>query len=385
MIEQGYWAKPLCPQVSAKIKTDDVAMRGGDYVISQLQSAAMADGTTAACVDEIMELARFRKKWLVFTSGVQHAEEVCEYIKQSGIACEYLTGEMGGAEREQKIEMFRTGEIRCLVNVAILTTGFNVPDIDMIALMRPTRSPVLYIQMIGRGVRPIYAEGDLSTKEGRLKSIADSYKPDCMVLDFGNVIQELGPIDDVCIDKVYKPKEDTDGEGVSITKTCPSCGAICAPAQKTCYDCGYMFLNIQKEAEKAKAILSTDSEPQWLDVMQVWYEKHTKANSPSSMKVSYSTSEGFVREWVCFEHHQYEVGNNKRYAWDKAVQWFNKRTYHAQLNEFPPQSVEDAINIVWPMPSKIKVKKNGKYWNVLDYEFNQPEQKEEQEFFDIPF
>jgi len=121
------------------------------------------------------------------------------------------------AEKERKriIADYKLGKFKYLVNVAVLTTGFNVPDIDCLCFMRPTRSPVLYIQTTGRGVRPVYSEGfDLNTQEGRLDSIANSIKKDCMIVDFGGVIDELGAIDTVDIRKKFSGvKEEIDEKG----------------------------------------------------------------------------------------------------------------------------------------------------------------------------
>lgn len=384
MIKEGYWAKPICPDVETRMDTSSVAIRGGDYVAKQLQETVDNPDLTLSCVDEMISLARNRKKWLVFTAGIHHAEEVCRILKESGIKAEYLTGDHDVKDRSIIIEKFRRGDIKCLVNVAVLTTGFNVPDIDMIAFMRPTRSPVLYIQMIGRGVRPVYAQGiDLSSKEGRFEAMAQSHKQDCMVLDFGNVVKELGPIDAVSIEKSYVEKEESDEKGEAIMKICPSCSYECAPAQRVCHNCGYQFLNIEKKAARETAVMSEDEKPKWLDVTEVYYEKHNKKGGHPSLKVSYATIDGFMREWICFEHHKYDAESPKRFAWNKAVRWHKAR----RPDDKPPTTVEAAIEMNYVNPSRVKVKRNGKFWEVIDYDFTVNENKtvDEEDYFDIPF
>ena len=99
---------------------------------------------------------------------------VRDALRERGIACEAVFGETPQDERERIIADFRAGHIRCLVNVMVLTTGFDVPQIDLLAMLRPTLSTGLYMQMIGRGTRK--AEG----------------KRDCLILDFAqNVYRQV--------------------------------------------------------------------------------------------------------------------------------------------------------------------------------------------------
>lgn len=386
MIEQGFWAKPVCPAVATKMNVSGIAMRGGDYVLSELEKAVNTHEMNDACVNELIDKGRDRKKWLIFTAGVQHAHDVAADIESTGIAVRVVTGDTPKAERDETISWFRQQHdfIKCLVNVAVLTTGFNVPDIDLLAFMRPTRSPVLYVQTVGRGVRPVYAPGyDLTMQQGRLDAIANSIKPDCMILDFGNVVGSLGPIDQVTIKKKYKGE--SDGTGEAIMKICPSCGAECAAAQRYCYNCSYCFIELESKAAD-KAIVSRDIPPEWVDVLQVYHDRHNKEGGVPSMKVAYFTMQGIMREWVCFEHHQFEPGDPKRFAWDKACEWHKLRFPDSPV----PNSVEDALEINYPKPSRILIRPDGKYWRVLDYEFDNTEQVieekiVEEEYFDIPF
>lgn len=364
MIEQGFWAKPVCPEIATKIDATGVSVRGGDYVVAELESKINTHEINDACVKELVEKGVNRRKWLVFTAGVKHAFDVADEIRRAGISVEVVTGETPAAERDRIIEAFRRGEFRCLVNVAVLTTGFNVPDIDLLVFMRPTKSPVLYVQMTGRGVRPVYAAGfDLSTKDGRLEAIAASIKPDCMIMDFGRVVESLGPVDQVSIKKKYdgeKPK----GDGEAIMKICPSCGAECFAAQRYCYACSYCFIELSQNAAN-NAIVSRDIEPEWVEVFDTYFDRHQKEGGQPTMKVSYYTMRGVIREWVCFEHHVFEPGDKRRFGWNRAVEWHNARLE----SEAVPNTIEDALARKYPKPLRIFVRKKGEYYDVLDYEF----------------
>lgn len=146
LINQGYLSPILTPTMNMKMDTSGVAVHGGDYVAKQLEQAVDTDEITQACVDEIMDYCAGRNKWLVFTTGISHCEHVRDEIRSRGIACEMLTGKTPTEERNHIIAWHkeRAQEPRCLVNVSVLTTGYDNPHIDLLVFMRPTRSPVLY-------------------------------------------------------------------------------------------------------------------------------------------------------------------------------------------------------------------------------------------------
>lgn len=368
MLEQGFWAYPVTPKVETVLSVEGVGSRGGDYIESQLQKAVDKADKTTACVNEIMAHGAERRKWLIFTAGVDHCTHVRDEIRSRGIDCEMVTGETPKPERAAIIERYRRGEIRALVNVGVLTTGFNVPDIDLLAFMRPTRSPVLYIQCIGRGVRPVYAPGfDLSTQQGRLDAIAASVKKDVMVLDFGQIIQTLGPIDEIDIRKGERSeKKDKDEKAAKekiLSKTCPSCGTECAPQQRYCYSCSHSFVEDKQTSKASSAsILSQPKQEEDHTVFKVTYNKHRKKddpNAPPTMRVNYITDNGTFSEWVCVEH--------QGFAGAKARAWMQERLPNFEL----PTTVDAAIDLPWPSPDSITVKPDGKFHRIIKHHFSE--------------
>lgn len=339
MIDNGYLCKPVVPSVETKMDVDGVATRNGDYVAGQLEAAVDIDELTKSCVKEMIEKAGDRKKWLIFTAGIQHCEHVRDALRLAGVSAEMVIGDTPPTERDEIISRYKAGKFTALVNVAVLTTGFDCPDIDMLAFMRPTKSPVLYIQCIGRGLR-----------------IADG-KENCLILDFGRVIEKLGPIDELEIRKGgYKPPS---GEiGAAVMKRCPACGAECSAAQRYCYECSYNFINesLSTSAEKDKQVLS-DAKPVEHKVLGMVQKLHKKdPNKPATMQVTYSTMYGPFKEWICFEH--------GGYARDKAVAWHMYRTTAPV-----PATVEEALKIQYQCPKRIKVIKDGKYWRIIEHDF----------------
>jgi len=385
MIEQGFWTKPVTPKVAYTMDVSGVKTRNGDYIAGQLEKKIDVDEVTRACVEELLFHAKDRHKVLVFTAGILHCEHVRDCLREYGQSAELITGDTPPEERARIIADYRAGKFKYLVNVAVLTTGFNVPDIDCLCFMRPTRSPVLYIQCVGRGVRVVYADDyDLNTQDGRLAAIANSNKKDCMVVDFGGVVNELGAIDALDIRKKNSGvKAETDEKGEAIIKICPACGVECAASQRYCYSCSYSFIAANISDGASSAIVTTlDIEPEWLPVMTMHMNKHVKVNAPDSIPslcVTYGTMKGTIKEWVCFEHHKYGEDDKRFYAYKQAIKWFFKRFPHGDV----PKIVDDALIYNWPAPSEILAKKDGKFWRIIDVKFGDKIETEIKNYIDI--
>jgi len=237
--------------------------------------------------------------------------------------------------------------------VLALSVGFDVLDVDCIVWCRPTKSPVLYVQGMGRGTR-----------------IADG-KTDCLVLDFTDTVERLGPVD--TIQGRAKKKSGTQEAPYSI---CPDCGERNAPAALVCVHCGGQIREEEAKPMDAKvsyaALLSSQAaaaELVWHDVTRVGYAMHRKEGKPDSMRVDYYS--GLLRvasEWVCFNH----VGYPKQ----KAQDWWMRREKKSM-----PSGTQEAID--WAnfydieKPVRIATRKNGKYTEVKDYEFNRTERNQE--------
>jgi DNA repair protein RadD len=183
LVFKGYLATLRSKITKAKLDTTGVHKRGGEFIESELQAAVDTKENNERVVREIVELADERKAWLVFCTGVQHAEHIASVLRQNGVMTECVLGETPKKERERIIADFKAGRIRALTNANVLTTGFDYPDIDLIAMLRPTMSASLYVQMAGRGMR--------------VKSHTDH----CLVLDFAGVVASHGPITNVQISK----------------------------------------------------------------------------------------------------------------------------------------------------------------------------------------
>ncbi|MEQ5803187.1 DEAD/DEAH box helicase [Halomonas sp. H10-9-1] len=198
MVKQGYLAEPR--RIDAAVERYDFSALapgpGGLFREEELNRVAAGNRATPGIIAEVVERARERQGVMLFAASVAHAEEILGYLPGGEAAL--VTGETPSAERERLITAFKARELKYLVNVAVLTTGFDAPHVDLIAILRPTESVSLYQQIVGRGLR--LAPG----------------KRNCLILDYaGNPWDLYAP-------EVGSPQPASDSEPVQVE--CPACG-----------------------------------------------------------------------------------------------------------------------------------------------------------------
>lgn len=223
LIEQGYLAPLTAPAVPVHINLEGVHVKQGDFDNHELQEIVGNDFLLAQASDVMCRMGMQRRSWLVFVSGIDNGESVAQLLKQRGISAIPVNSKHSTAENTKAINDFRTGAVRCLVSADQLTTGFDAPNVDLIALLRPTTSPGLHCQILGRGTRPCPG------------------KHDCLVLDFARNIERLGPINAPKIPCKHKAKGKavTPEDKEEFLKTCPQCGAVWTRGARSCSKCGY--------------------------------------------------------------------------------------------------------------------------------------------------
>jgi len=316
LILQGY----LCPLKSkagkSKANLSGLHIRAGEFIASEVEKAMDNHSLVQSACEEIVELTGDRNSVLIFASGVSHGRHIARAIGRfSGQECGFVCGETPGLERESLLQRFKAGELKYLANVNVLTTGFDAPIIDCVVMLRPTNSPGLYYQMVGRGFR------------------LHPGKTDCLVLDYGGNIVRHGPVDDL------KIKEPGQSGGEAPAKECPECRALMHAAYSTCPECGYEFPPPEREKHDAKAsgagILSGQTTDTEYNVEDVAYYVHVKRGAshdhPKTMRVDYQVGwNEWKAEWVCPEH--------TGYAREKFSAWWQARS-----NEPVPDTAREAV------------------------------------------
>ena len=294
LIEQGFLSPLISKSTDAAISTKGVHRRGGEFIAGELERAAMEGDLVKRAAAEIVARAGDRKAWLAFCSGVDHAIAVRDALRDLGITCEEIDGNTPKKERERLIMAYRAGLIRCLTSVNVLSIGFNVPHVDLIALLRPTESPGLYIQQVGRGFRK--APG----------------KKDCLILDFaGNVVRH-GPVDMV----ITKEKKEA-GAGEAPVKECPVCQSYVHISIMECPYCGHVWerdpepkhlakpidIDILSNHKARKMLTPALQSMGWEAVRYVTPSIHMKLGKPPTLKLTYMLGNRLkVNQWICFSH-----------------------------------------------------------------------------------
>ena len=329
LIRDGY----LCPLVTKaginKADFGQLHVRGGEFVADEVEDLMDQDALVEAACGETVAYTKDRGAVLIFASGVKHARHIQRVLQDKhGVECGLVCGETPADERRRLLARFRgepvdadlfgqtqTG-LKYLVNVNVLTTGFDAPNIDCVAMMRPTMSPGLFYQMVGRGFR------------------LHPGKQNCLVLDFGGNAIRHGPVDQMRV------RETSGGKGGDApAKECPECQAVIAAGYAHCPDCGYEFPRPERANHDAQAstesVLSGQVSESVYTVRDVLYSVHVKQgaddNTPRTMRVDYKVGfYQFKSEWVCFEH--------SGYARWKAEMWWRARSFDPV-----PTTAEEAV------------------------------------------
>ncbi|MCC7408100.1 MAG: DEAD/DEAH box helicase family protein [Phycisphaeraceae bacterium] len=324
LIVQGY----LCPLKtkagSRKADFQGLHLRGGEFIAGEVEALMDDDALVRSACREIASCTQDRRSVLIFAAGVQHALHVQRVLGEMGRECGFVCGDTPSVFRDQVLRRFREGDLKYLVNVNVLTTGFDAPNVDCVALLRPTNSPGLYYQMVGRGFR------------------LHPGKENCLVLDFGGNIVRHGPVDALEI-KDRASGGGTSGGGGAPAKECPQCQAVVHAAYSLCPECGCEFPPPERRTHDAQAhaggILSGEVTEAEHAVTGVYYSVHVKRDAPpdapKTMRVEYRVGFNDYRsEWVCPEHPRNGYARGKFEAW-----------WRARSNEPPPDTAESAVEL----------------------------------------
>jgi DNA repair protein RadD len=303
LIRDGFLSPLISKAGKAKADTTGLHVRAGEFVAEEVERLCDVDDLVRAACSEIVEQTRERKACLLFAAGVTHAEHVAAVLREAhGLEVACIFGQTPDAERDRIIARFKRGELRYLVNVAVLTTGFDAPQVDCVALLRPTMSAGLYYQMVGRGFR--LAPG----------------KSDCLVLDFGGNVLRHGPVDAITI-----ADKDSRESGQAPAKECPLCQAVIAAGFATCPQCGFQFPPPERDKHEREAssagVLTGQVTINEYAVRDTFFAVHEKRgaplDAPKSLRVEYEIGlNRYQKEWVCFEHTGFARG--KAEAWWRA-------------------------------------------------------------------
>lgn len=261
LIHDGYICKHIAPsRLKVKLDVSNVTIQKGEFSSGQLQHEVDRDEITWKALQETCYYGQNRRSWLIFASGIDHANHIQSMLTQLGIDCASVHSKQDADYNDAAIKDFKAYKLRAIVNYGKLTTGFDHPGIDLIDDLRPTLSVPLHVQKLGRG--------------GRIAT----HKNDCLVLDHAGNVPRLGCINDPMI-----PRKKGDKEGTVPIKICDTCGVYNHIKAVRCDSCGAPFefkIKIVERAGTEELIRTTAPEAlqiETFDVTYVTYAKKQKA------------------------------------------------------------------------------------------------------------
>lgn len=373
LIDGGYLSHITSRGGSKKVDTSSLHIVRGDFDLSEIDVLMDNDYLLSTVVEDIKQRASDRKSILVFCPSVAVSER---FIKRFKASCDdsiaLITGKTPASERDEIIKRFKGAAescslfgdkpdpIRVLVNINVLTTGFDAPNVDCIVMLRPTASPGLYYQQVGRGFR---------TCEG---------KKDCLVLDYVGNIMRHGPVD-----IITPPDAKPEKNGRAPVKECPECNAIVHASFRTCPECGFEFPVKEIETKincsaSDDAILSGEVTETDYKVFDTYYQIHEKEKEDGTIsrtiEVGYRIAlHIFKKEFLCVEH--------SGYAYEKFVKWWDAHVC-SELKSTAiktPHTCEDFMDYVeygcFAEAEEITVRRKGnndKYGSVIKHKLKEP-------------
>lgn len=252
----------------------------GDWNESGLEEKVNNKEIVADIVSNWLRLGENRQT-IVFCVNVAHSKHVCEQFLLRGVKAMHLDGRTEKEQRKEIINDYKSGEIKVLTSVGVLTKGFDAPSTSCVVLARPTKSLMLHIQMIGRGLR-----------------IADN-KDDCIILDHAGNLQRNGFPDDelpkeLCDGTAKGQQKDRKQKDAPLPKECTKCGYIKPPGSVMCFRCGHI-------PERQNDVETVDGEMVSLKKANKEATKDQKQAFYSGL-ISYGSLNGYKEGWAANQY-----------------------------------------------------------------------------------
>lgn len=347
-IKDGY----LCP-LTNRVSLDSVSMKGvkivnGDYSLSE--SDRIIQGILTKILPEILSIGRTRSSWMVFLPQLKSCDMLSSLLNEHSINNCIISSSTSMIDRDNYINEFKNGKIRVILNVNCLTTGFDAPNVDMIVMLRPTRSKVLYAQILGRGLR------------------LHPNKSDCLVLDYTDNIRCFGAVDKLEWTTKKKTVKRTVPPPVKICIN-NKCSYAMNPSLKVCPICFTdqpIDLKIDKEFNDHSSVLSTDQnfvKPRGYKVLKLYVNSHKSLKGARVLKLSFeleSRLKPFTTFISFYKRNESQFGKYSRFVWRSL-----------KGGRPIPLTTIEAINRLKELqqPKEIKVIKRGNYDQLFNATF----------------
>ena len=233
VISAGDLVRPRVFVIDCGLRSElESIKRVSDFDQQEVEKIMDKEAVTSRVIEEWRRLAGDRKT-VVFASTVTHAKHVCESFVAAGVTADIISGDMAKGDRARVLADYEKGRIQVLLNVAVLTEGWDCQTVSCVILLRKCSYKGTMTQMIGRGLRKV----DPQRHPGVVKS-------DCVIIDFGYSILNNG---DLNTDVVLEPVK-----GKPMTKDCPECGMKVPAGVAACPVCEHIFDGVARRQQEAE-------------------------------------------------------------------------------------------------------------------------------------
>lgn len=239
LIDQGYLSsyKLFAP---SSVNLENVHTRMGDFVKSELSGLLDKPTITGDVIREYQKRAA-GKRAVVFAVSIEHSKHIVDQFIAAGIKAAHVDGDTDSDIRDQTLKQFEAGEIQVVSNCDLFGEGLDIPGIECAILLRPTQSLSLYLQQVGRALRP--APG----------------KSHAVILDHAGNCQRHGLPDEErewSLEGRRGTSRKKSKHETSSVKICPNCFAAQFAENKSCFDCGLVFKLKPREIQTVEGELS---------------------------------------------------------------------------------------------------------------------------------
>tara|TARA_Y100001938_G_scaffold31326_1_gene42772 strand:- start:957 stop:2630 length:1674 start_codon:yes stop_codon:yes gene_type:complete len=348
LIREGFLVPPKTYVIDCGVKDQlsGVSRKGNDFDMDEVEAIMNRKVINEAVVDNWIDKASERKT-VVFCSTIKHAEDLLYEFLDADVNAEMVTGETPKTERAKILNDLTYGELQVVVNVAVLTEGFDAPPVSCVVLTRPCSQKSTMVQMIGRGLRTIDPE-----------EFPDIVKTDCVVLDFGTSVFTHGSLED-------SVNLDDREQGEAPIKNCPNCGAEVPMRTKVCQFCEHEFISEQEGEEKEELYdvsmteydLMQMSPFRWIDLfgdgslrMAMGFEGFVGVANTSEFSISFGLTKGKKMQFkvlavgfspqatAAADDFLREIEDSS--AAKKTKRWLDQRATEKQIEHLRKQGIE---------------------------------------------
>lgn len=355
LIAEGYMCRLDAMPTGAEFNTDDVKTTAGEFNAKELAGVVDVEEKTRRVLTELVGLAQANNchRWLLFGVNVAHVDHIAAILSQEfGIGAAVVHSKQKEAANEKELRDFKLGVKSVAVSMNSLTTGVDVPEIDFIGMMRPTKSTSLWVQMLGRGTRP--APG----------------KTRCLVGDFTSNTRRLGPIDQPLLPRKKGAKKLDQSAMPVPVKICPKCGIYVHASKTVCPNCGNTMersVKLEMHAEGLPVMSLETPKVDRHEVHTITYHFHRPKDQskPPSMMVAYHCGIRRFSEYICIEHPEGSPPHRR------ALDWWAARFKHSPM--WLPTSAQMAVDATQydalKKPTHIDVWMNRQYPEIVGHVF----------------